>query len=367
MNSSSAGPERVWQSRLENQQLTFDPGQKPVIEALQKLYLQLQERSKQKNSFLGRLFKRTETPENLRGLYIWGDVGRGKTMLMDLFYDSLPADSTTRLHFHRFMQRIHQALRELDGQQNPLQTVAQQWADKSVICFDEFYVSDIADAMLLGELMQALFAQGVVLVATSNTAPENLYLGGLQRARFLPAIEAINNHCQTLHLDSAIDYRLRILEKSPVYHSPLSSGADNALEKIYAEINPGSERGHTDLLINSRLFQARHRGDGIIWFDFDELCEKPRGTVDYIEIARAFNTVLISNVPHLNDDKADSLRRFINLVDEFYDRGVNLVISAATDIDSLYQGERLAFEFRRTYSRLNEMQTHAYLAQAHQP
>ena len=367
MKTSPGGPAAAWRSRLESGQLIEDPGQKPIIEALQALYSQLQANPKQKTPLLRRLLLQDKQSKSPRGLYIWGDVGRGKTMLMDLFYDSLPAKTAISLHFHRFMQRIHLELRKLDGQQNPLQTIARQWAGAKVICFDEFYVSDIADAMLLGELMKALFTQGVILVATSNTAPRNLYHGGLQRARFLPAITAIEAHCQTLHLDSPTDYRLQILEKSHVYHSPLNKTTEKTMLALYEEINPGSERGHTGLVINARDFQALHRGDGIIWFDFPELCEKPRGTIDYIEIARAFNTVLISAIPVFTDEKVDSLRRFINLVDELYDRGVNLVLSAAADIDDLYQGQRLAFEYRRTHSRLHEMQTHSYLAQAHRP
>ncbi|MCF6264888.1 MAG: AFG1 family ATPase, partial [Xanthomonadales bacterium] len=300
-------------------------------------------------------------------LYIWGDVGRGKTMLMDLFYDSLPANTAIRLHFHRFMQRIHAELRKLDGQQNPLQAIARQWSKHRVVCFDEFYVSDIADAMLLGELMKALFSEGVVLVATSNTAPQNLYHNGLQRARFLPAVDAIEKHCKTLLLDGDTDYRLRILKQSPVYHSPLNSAAELAISRLYKKLNPGSEHGQLQLQINSRNFMARQRGDGIIWFEFAELCEKPRGSIDYIEIARIFNTVMITGLPVFTDEKTDSLRRFITLVDELYDRGVNLVLSAAADLDNLYLGKRLAFEFRRTYSRLNEMQTQTYLGQAHRP
>ncbi len=367
MSTSPGGPGIAWQSLLKSKQLKFDPRQEPVIKALQELYIQLRANPRQKTPLLKRLLLQDKVSKSPRGLYIWGDVGRGKTMLMDLFYDSLPAKTAIRLHFHRFMQRIHLELRKLDGQQNPLQTIARQWAGSKVICFDEFYVSDIADAMLLGELMKALFSEGVVLVATSNTAPSSLYRNGLQRARFLPAIAAIEAHCQTLHLDSATDYRLQILEKAPIYHSPLNAGTEAAMLALYNQINPGSELSRTSLMINSRAFETRHRGDGIIWFDFAELCEKPRGTIDYIEIARAFNTVLISGVPLFTDEISDSLRRFINLVDELYDRGVNLIISAATDIDKLYRGQRLEFEFRRTHSRLYEMQSHAYLAQAHRP
>ncbi|MCF6225350.1 MAG: AFG1 family ATPase [Xanthomonadales bacterium] len=366
MKPISGGPAAAWQALLESDQLSFDPAQASVVEALQQLYIQLQTEPEGRQGLLTRLFKpqQSHTPV---GLYIWGDVGRGKTMLMDLFYNSLPANTTIRLHFHRFMQRTHVELRKLDGQQNPLQTIAGQWSQNRVICFDEFYISDIADAMLLGELMKALFSEGVVLVATSNTAPQNLYTNGLQRARFLPAIAAIEKHCKTLHLNSDTDYRLRILKQFPVYHSPLNSATELAISQLYEKLNPGSDRGQLQLQINSRNFTARHRGDGIIWFEFAELCEKPRGSIDYIEIARIFNTVMITGLPVFTDEKTDSLRRFITLVDELYDRGVNLVLSAAADLDNLYLGKRLVFEFRRTYSRLNEMQTQDYLAQAHRP
>ncbi len=360
MNLSTSGPLSAWQARVNNNRLEFDPAQESILAALQDLYQQLAT----KPSFLNRLLGRHTTPQ---GLYLWGDVGRGKTMLMDLFYDSLPAGTATRVHFHRFMQQVHQALKQHRQQQNPLRIIARQWAACKVLCFDEFHVSDIADAMLLGELLQCLFAEGVVLVATSNTKPDDLYKDGLQQDRFKPAITAINKHCQSLHLNSPADYRLRILKKSPVYFWPLNPENETAMHALYAELNPGSARSQTSMEINSRTFLSRKRGVGVIWFDFFELCEKSRGTVDYIEIARAYNSVFISGVPAFNEEKLDALRRFINLVDEFYDRSVKVVINAEVPLQNLYPGHRLEFEFKRTISRLHEMQNQQYLAQAHRP
>ncbi len=357
---SLGGPASAWQKKIHSGSLEHDPAQAPIVDALQTLYQQLTV----KTTFIERLKGRQTTPE---GIYIWGDVGRGKTMLMDLFYDSLPAKTATRLHFHRFMQQVHQGLQQHQQQQNPLTIIAREWAACKVLCFDEFHVSDIADAMLLSELLQALFAEGVVLVATSNIPPNQLYSGGLQQARFKPAITAIKNNCRLLQLDSPTDYRLRILKKSPVYLTPLSPDSEAAIQKLYTQLSPGSDRSQTTLEINARIFAPRQRGAGIIWFDFNEVCEKARGPADYIEIARSYNSVLISGVPVFSATNLDALRRFISLVDEFYDRSVKLILTAETPLEKLYTGSRLAFEFKRTRSRLSEMQTQQYLAQPHQP
>ncbi len=360
MSLDSSGPLPAWHAGIKNARFEYDPAQESIVTALQDLYQQLT----LKPTFIQRLLGRHTTPH---GIYLWGDVGRGKTMLMDLFYDSLPTETATRVHFHRFMQQVHQALKQHEQQQNPLRIIARQWAACKVLCFDEFHVNDIADAMLLGELLQCLFAEGVVLVTTSNTKPDDLYKDGLQQDRFKPAITAINKHCQSMHLNSPADYRLRILKKSPVYLWPVSPANEVAMQVLYAELNPGSERSQTSLEINSRTFLPRKRGVGVIWFDFSELCEKNRGTVDYIEIARSYNSVFISGVPAFSEDNLDALRRFINLVDEFYDRSVKLLINAEVPLQNLYPGHRLEFEFKRTISRLHEMQNQQYLAQAHRP
>jgi len=301
------------------------------------------------------------------GLYLWGGVGRGKTWLMDLFYDSLPGKEKQRIHFHRFMARVHADLKSMPSARDPLPAIAREWARQHrVLCFDEFFVSDIADAMLLGGLLQALFAEGVTLIATSNVAPDDLYKNGLQRAKFLPAIDSLKKHCLSLHVDGDQDFRLRILQRSETFLQPLNTHAESSLSEAFERMAPGCLLD-AKLDINGRTFSARRRSDGIIWFSFSELCEKARGTTDYIEIARAFNTVLLSNVPAMDETNADATRRFINLIDEFYDRNVKMLISATTPIGELYTGKRMAFEFQRTASRLTEMQSTDYLAKPHLP
>lgn len=338
-----------------------DADQLIAIRALDRLWHELQS---SKRPSLWRRLSRTD-PHATRGLYIWGGVGRGKTWLMDLFFESLPATGKKRIHFHRFMQSIHHGLNQLDQVQDPLAEVAAEWArDCRILCLDEFFVVDIADAMLLAGLLQNLFARGVTLVTTSNLEPDALYREGLQRARFLPAIEQLKRHTQVLNLKGAMDFRLRILETSEIYHWPLDQQARDSMNNSFERMAAGCEL-NTGLKLNDRPFQAIRRGDGVIWFGFDELCEKPRGSVDFIELARSFNTVMLSDMPQLQEDDSNAARRFITLVDEFYDRGVKLLLSAQTPIECLYTGKRLAFEFERTVSRLTEMQTHAYLARPH--
>jgi cell division protein ZapE len=234
------------------------------------------------------------------------------------------------------------------------------------LCFDEFFVSDIADAMLLGGLLTALFEENVVLVTTSNVHPDDLYRDGLQRARFLPAIESIKRHCRVVELDGERDHRLRLLESAGVYHRSDEPGSEGRMEQRFEQFSGGEDLDR-DFLINGRKFRARRRGVDVVWLDFSELCEKPRSALDYIEIARDFNTVLISDLPQMGDPQSDVARRFITLVDELYDRNVKLIMSAATGPDLIYTGERLAFEFQRTRSRLGEMQSHDYLARPHLP
>lgn len=343
---------------LQRGAITPDPAQKATVAELQRIHDELLDNPP-------RRFKRHWPPVD--GLYLWGSVGRGKTWLMDCFFESLPFSRKRRSHFHRFMQLVHERRRAHSHQRDPLDKIAAELAHDRVLCFDEFFVSDVADAMILGRLTAALFDRGVTLVATSNIPPERLYQGGLQRDRFLPAINRIQQCCHTLHLDGAQDYRLRALERAAVYHQPAGPQAEAKLAAFFDEVTGGGGQRDTTLTLHQRAVPARGLADGTLWCDFDALCKGPRGAADYSEIARCFHTVLISDIPVLTHEDENAARRFITLIDEFYDRGVKLVVSAEGLPKSLYQGHRLTFEFQRTISRLQEMGSRAYLSAEHKP
>ena len=287
---------------------------------------------------------------------------------MDIFYDCLPFENKRRMHFHHFMKYTHDELRTLAGRRNPLEEVAKRLAGKArVICFDEFFVTDITDAMILGGLLEHLFNQGVTLVTTSNIEPDGLYKEGLQRARFLPAIALLNKHTTVLNVDSGTDYRLRILEQAETYYFPLGPSASKRLHSTFDNLlsNAAHRISNRPLLIAGRDIFCKHRSEGIGWFTFSALCDGPRSQNDYIEIACLFHTVLLEGLPALSSTSDDQARRFISLVDEFYDRHVTLIISADTPIYGIYTGSKLAFAFERTISRLQEMQSTKFLALAH--
>ena len=301
----------------------------------------------------------------VRGLYLWGGVGRGKTFLMDLFHASL-ALPARRHHFHRFMKDVHARLGQLRDREDPLaQVAAEIAAEARVLCLDELYVGDIADAMILAGLFAGLDARGVTLVFTSNSPPADLYRDGLQRGRFLPAIALIERCTETVNVDAGQDYRLRQLERAPLYLDGGDEFADASLALRFEEIAGEAGQSGGSIEIEGRPIPVRRRSAEVVWFDFAALCDGPRSASDYVEIARDYHTVFVSGVPVLADGANDPARRFIALVDEFYDRNVKLVLSAAAPPDTLYRGERLAFEFQRTRSRLVEMQTHEYLARPH--
>ncbi len=364
---ASISPRSRYRALLLESGYSPDPAQERVVELLDELYQRLSSRDRQPAGLLRRLLRRepVETqPE--RGLYLWGGVGRGKTLLMDLFFECLPEQDRVRMHFHRFMQSVHRELKELAGTPNPLLKVADRLAAEcSVLCFDEFFVSDIGDAMILGEILDALFQRGVTLVATSNVEPDRLYENGLQRRRFLPAIELLKTHTLVHHVDGAVDYRLRVLERAEIYHSPLDSAAEQSLRGSFDALAPEKPEESPVLEIEGRPIRARLVAEDVAWFEFSELCEGPRSQNDYIELARIFHAVLISNVRRFTARNEDAARRFISLVDEFYDRNVKLILSAEVPVAELYAGERLRFEFERTESRLIEMQSHDYLARTH--
>jgi cell division protein ZapE len=314
-----------------------------------------------------RRWRASESPPE-RGLYLWGAVGRGKTWLMDLFFRSLPFPEARRTHFHRFMQEVHTALKETRNLENPLAHVAERIArDTRVLCFDELAVSDIADAMILGGLLAALASRRVCLVATSNVHPRDLYKGGLQRERFLPAIELIERSTEVLEVAGATDYRLRRLTDAGTYLRSGEPETAQRLAQLFQALGGESAASGGTIQIEGRLIPVVRCSDGVVWFEFPALCAGPRSASDYIEIAREFGSVILAGVPVFDSSREDEARRFIALVDELYDHNVNLIVSAAAAPAELYRGERLALAFRRTASRLIEMQSAEYLAREHLP
>ena len=380
-------PSPIEQYRNDQQQLGFseDLAQVNAIKHLQRLYEDLcasdrpkvnpAQWSQRLSGWVGGKSKKEVTTQ---GLYFWGGVGRGKTYLMDVFYQCLPFENKQRTHFHRFMRHVHSRLAVHKGVKNPLLLVAQELADESrVICFDEFFVTDITDAMILAQLLDSLFGLGVVLVATSNIKPQGLYENGLQRQRFLPAIALLEQYTDIVNVDGGVDYRLRTLSQAELYHWPLDEEADVSLAASFAALVPmlmpvvvepksTFSRSQDGIVsINGRDFTYIKQSDGIIWFTFDQLCVKPRSQNDYLELAYEFHGLIISNVPCLRAGMDDQARRFVNLVDVCYDANLKVIISAEVPLLELYSGGQLDFVFRRTLSRLQEMQSYEYLSRGH--
>ncbi|WP_057832556.1 cell division protein ZapE [Colwellia sp. TT2012] len=358
---------------LTRDDFLFDAAQENAVIHLQRLYDDLQNKPLAVSGFkkvLNRwkkIYKKQEQ-KPIKGLYLWGGVGRGKTYLVDTFYDSLPFDNKIRVHFHRFMHRVHLELKGLSGQADPLKIIAKKFADETqIICFDEFFVSDITDAMILGTLFEELFAHNVILVATSNIIPDELYPNGLQRERFLPAIKLINEHTLVVNVDSGIDYRLRTLEQAEIYHYPLDAQAEENLIHYFKQLSSDEGKAGQSIEIHNRQLETVLVSDGVVYFDFAVLCESARSQGDYMEISQVYHTVLMANVKAMGPDSDDTTRRFIALVDEFYERNVKLIMSAELALEDLYSGGRLAFQFKRCLSRLQEMQSHDYLASEHIP
>lgn len=358
--------------RAQADGFTLDAAQEHAIQRFERLNADLIHLERREASLIRRLAPRRA----VRGLYVWGGVGRGKSFLMDSFYAYAPVKRKQRVHFHRFMQNIHHELHRLQGQADPLAAVARDLAkDAYLLCLDEFHITDITDAMMMKRLLEALFEQGVVLVTTSNFEPDALYLHGLQRNQFVPAIDSIKHHLEVLNVDGGIDYRLREIEKAGVYH--VEADADAALERAFMRIARHEVVKPDELEIEGRTIPARAHAPGIAWFDFAQLCDGPRGKPDYIELARRYHTVVVSDVPRFRASNSDVLRRFVWLIDEFYDRRVKLILSAAAPQEQLvvrededgdeFQANLNASLNERLVSRLTEMQTRDYLAQPHLP
>ena len=355
----------AYEESLHREGHVDDPAQLELIARFEDLQQRLAAQRPRKGG-LRTMFFRSEPRETVRGLYIWGGVGRGKTFLMDLFFEYLPIERKRRIHFHRMMHDVHERMKTLSFVEDPLDKIATAIAQETrVLCFDEFYVSDIGDAMILGRLLEGLFKRGVTLVATSNSPPDDLYKEGLQRQRFLPAIRLLNEHTDVVNMDGGTDYRLRILQKAGTYLSPNDKSAAAKLNFFFNESASAQIEHNTDLDINGRAIRARRCAKGVVWFRFEDICDGPRSQADYIEIARWYPSVIVSGVPQFDATRDDQARRFIALVDEFYDRRVKLILSADTAINDLYAGTRLSFEFDRTVSRLVEMQSTEYLALPH--
>ncbi|RRZ96765.1 cell division protein ZapE [Erwinia sp. 198] len=370
-------PLALYQRALENGEYQPDDIQREAVTRLDGIYQALSRREPASaaptKGLFGRLNKlmgkgKSEPQTPVRGLYMWGGVGRGKTWLMDMFFQAIPGERKQRLHFHRFMLRVHEELTGLQGQSDPLQIVADRFkSETDLLCFDEFFVSDITDAMLLGTLMEALFARGITLVATSNIPPDDLYRNGLQRARFLPAIEMIKQHCDVMNVDAGIDYRLRTLTSAHLWMMPLNEATTKEMDRMFVAL-AGSDRSDKPVLeINHRKMPTLGVAEGVVAMDFLTLCGEGRSQHDYIELSRRFHSVLLFNVPVMIYKTEDQARRFLALVDEFYERHVKLVVSAEATLYEIYQGARLKFEYQRCVSRLQEMQSEEYLRLPHLP
>jgi cell division protein ZapE len=355
----------LYAQEIAKRGFTADPSQLAAIRHLERLRAELAEAAA---APLGKRLLRGLTNNGAapKGVYLWGGVGRGKTWLMDLFFASLTVAAKRRTHFYRFMQEVHTDLKRLKGMQSPLDGVADKIAKKArVICFDELFVSDIADAMILAGLFGALMKRGVALVFTSNVKPKDLYRNGLQRDRFLPTIGLIEKNSDVIAVEGGVDYRLRQLTAAPIYLPSGDAGAQKKLEELFDDLSDEDVESGGDISVNGRKIKVVRESENVIWFEFAALCEGPRAPADYVAIASEYQSVIIANVPVFGTDSDNAARRFISVIDEFYDRGVNVILSAAAAPAELYKGEKLKFEFQRTSSRLVEMQSKEYLARAH--
>jgi len=341
----------------------LDHAQAAALDRLQQLADELKEFRTARQSALRRLFAAPDVP---RGLYLWGGVGRGKTFLMDSFFAAVPLRRKTRVHFHAFMRGVHEELKRQKREEDPLVRVAEHIGKRwRLICFDEFHVADIADAMILGRLLAALFDQGVVLVVTSNYPPDGLYPDGLQRENFLPTVALLQQWLDVVHIDAGVDYRLRALERAESFHVPGGPQADAALTQAFEAMRSGSDE-NPRLEIEGRTLSAARRAGSAIWFNFANLCDGPRSQRDYLELARRFAVMIVSDIPVMSQQQGDVARRFTWLIDILYDHRVKLLASAAAPPEELYRSGPNVQDFPRTVSRLAEMRTREYMARPHE-
>lgn len=340
-----------------------DAAQFKAVRLLDKLWAELMMFKRKRNRFLGRSLR---SPQSPKGLYFYGGVGRGKSFLMDVFYGCLPYRRKRRVHFHAFMAEVHRRMRELKSEANPLQAVAKEIAvEVRVLCFDEFHVSDIADAMILGRLLEGLFAEGVVLVATSNYAPAELYPQGQNRSSFLPTIALIERELTVLNVDGGEDHRLRTLVAADVFYVPADAEGEACLRALFERMNPGETVASGSIDIHGRRLAVKAQTRRALWFDFDALCRGPRSQHDYLWLAEHYPMLFVSGIPAMSAAERAEARRLTWLVDVLYDYRVKLCATAAVSVDEIYTEGDFAQEFTRTASRMTEMQSQYYLAQPH--
>lgn len=350
---------KIYQTELLARGYSTDPAQLRAVQALDVCAREWTQYREQRSNAFKKLINRPPIP---RGVYMYGGVGRGKSFLMDCFYSAVPLKRKVRLHFHEFMREVHRELSAMHGTANPLNLLAKRMAEKyRLICFDEFHVSDVTDAMILHRLLAALFEHGVGFVTTSNFKPDDLYPNGLHRDRILPAIALLNSRLQVVNVDNGTDYRGITLQQLALYHTPLGEAAEAAMTDAFERLAETQDESPV-LNIEARKIYARRKAGGVVWFDFKALCGGPRSQNDYLEIASQFHTVLLSNVPHMPPRMSSEARRFTWLVDVLYDRRVKLIMSAEVPAHELYAEGQMANEFVRTVSRLQEMQSAEFLA-----
>ncbi len=360
-------PSQQYNEIIQNSEFDNDLAQQQAVLLLDDLSRRiLRSRDTDRGSWLKRLIAGKPEKESIKGLYFWGGVGRGKTFLMDVFYQSMPQQEKSRQHFHEFMNQIHLALKKKTKLENPLKVIARELAENiDLLCLDEFVITDIGDAMIMAGLLEHLFDSGVVLVTTSNSSPQNLYRDGLQRARFLPAIDLISQNCEIVKLDGGKDYRLLGLQQTHLFVVPNSPNAEQEIQRYLDEHITAVQTHNGNLRVNGRDISFQTCAEDTIWFNFESLCKTTRSQTDYLEIARIFNTLILTDIEVMSKFQDDIARRFVLLIDVMYDHRVKLICTAAARAEKLYVGERLSFEFERTSSRLIEMQSQQYLSQAH--